>query len=113
MRDDQAMRVRRCSLYLANRIASLQRCFLLTLSGSSFQRYASPSLQQARLSQKRCRNVYLDLSASSTTDASILIPDLNAKGLCSSRDQVADIVYDRGQIPKIFEGDCDKYRIKH
>jgi predicted Rossmann fold nucleotide-binding protein DprA/Smf involved in DNA uptake len=73
-------------------------------------RYASPSLLTARLAQKQYRDVYLDLSASSIADTSIVIHDLNADGLCARRDQAADVVYDRSQIAKIFDGDWDKHK---
>ena len=73
-------------------------------------RYASPSLLTARLAQKQYRDVYLDLSASSIADSSILFQDMNADGLCARRDLAADIVYDGGQTATIFDGDWDKHK---
>jgi hypothetical protein len=73
-------------------------------------RYASPSLLKARLAQKQYHDVYLDLSAASIADTSILFHDMNADGLCAHRDQAADIVYDRSQTAKIFDGDWDKHK---
>ena len=73
-------------------------------------RYASPSLLKARLAQKQYRDVYLDLSGSSIADASILVQDMNADGLCARRDQAADIVYDGSQTAKIFDGDRGKHK---
>ena len=71
-------------------------------------RFASPSLLKARLAQKQYRDVYLDLSGSAIPDTSILFQDMNADGLCTRRDQAADIVYDEGQTAKIFDGDWGK-----
>jgi hypothetical protein len=73
-------------------------------------RHASPSLLKARLAQKQYRDVYLDLSGSSIADTGILFQDMNADGLCSRRDQAADIVYEGSQTAKIFDGDWDKHK---
>ena len=35
---------------------------------------------------------------------------MNADGLCSRRDQAADIVYDASYTAKIFDGDLDKHK---
>jgi len=76
-------------------------------------RYASPSLLKARLAHKQYRDVYLDLSGSSIADSSILFQDMNADGLCTRRDQAADIVYDGSQAAKIFDGDWGKHKSDH
>ena len=73
-------------------------------------RYASPSLLTVRLAQKQYRDVYLDLSASSIADSSVLFQDMNADGLCARRGQAADIVYDGGQAATLFDGDWDKHK---
>ena len=73
-------------------------------------RYASPLLMKARLAHKQYRDVYLDLSGSSIADTSFLFQDMNADGLCTRREQAADIVYDGSQAAKIFDGDWSKHK---
>ncbi len=72
-------------------------------------RYASPALLQARLTLKEYRDVYLDLQASPVPHSSIFFQDMNADGLCSSRDQAADLLYNDGQAPTVFDGDWRKH----
>ena len=73
-------------------------------------RYPSPSLLKARLAQKQYRDVYLDLTGASIANSSTLFHDMNADGLCSRRDQAADIVYDGHNTAKIFDGDWGKHK---
>jgi hypothetical protein len=73
-------------------------------------RHASPSLLKARLARQQYRDVYLDLASASTADGSMLFQDMNADGLCSRRDQAADIVYDGSRPARVFDGDWDKHK---
>jgi hypothetical protein len=74
-------------------------------------RYASPPLLQARLAHKQYRDVYLDLQGSPVPNSSVFFQDMNADGLCSSRDQTADILYDGSAAPTIFDGDWRKHNL--
>src|SRR5688572_22208163 len=74
-------------------------------------RYASPQMLQARLTHKQYRDVYLDLSASPVPNSSVLFHDMNADGLCSSRDQTADLLYNGNEAPAIFDGDWKKHNL--
>lgn len=74
-------------------------------------RYASPPLLQARLTQKQYRDVYLDLQASPVPNSSVFFQDMKADGLCSSRDQTADLLYDGSAAPTIFDGDWRKHNL--
>lgn len=74
-------------------------------------RYAAPSLLQARLAQKQYRDVYLDLQAAPVPDSSVFIQDMNADGLCSGRDQTADLLYNGKKLPTIFDGDWRKHHL--
>ena len=74
-------------------------------------RYASPQLLQARLTHKQYRDVYLDLSASPVPNSSVFFQDMNADGLCSSRDQTADLLYNGNKAPAIFDGDWKKHNL--
>ena len=73
---------------------------LLVISG----RYAAPPLLEARLSQKQYREVYLDLGGASIPNSSVLVHDMNADGLCDSRDKSADILYE-GNVTSMFDAD--------
>jgi hypothetical protein len=72
-------------------------------------RYGSPLLLQARLAHKQYRDVYLDLQSAPVRDSSWFFQDMKADGLCSERDQVADVVYTGGKAPTIFDGDWKKH----
>lgn len=74
-------------------------------------RYTSPPLLQARLAHKQYRDVYLDLQGSPVPNSSVFFQDMNADGLCSSRDQTADILYDGSAAPTIFDGDWRKHNL--
>lgn len=74
-------------------------------------RYAAPPLLQARLTQKQYRDVYLDLQAAPVPDSSVFFQDMNADGLCSSRDQTADLLYNGKEAPTIFDGDWRKHNL--
>ena len=74
-------------------------------------RYASPPLLLARLTQKQYRDVYLDLQAAPVPDSSVFFQDMNADGLCSSRDQTADLLYNGKGAPTIFDGDWKKHNL--
>lgn len=67
-------------------------------------RYASPPLLEARLSEKRYRDVYLDLGGAAIPDTSVLVHDMSADGLCDSRDKSADILYE-GSVTSLFDAD--------
>src|SRR4029079_2419109 len=67
-------------------------------------RYASPTLLEARLSQKQYREVYLDLGGASIPSSSLLVHDMSADGLCDSRDKSADILYE-GSVTSLFDAD--------
>jgi hypothetical protein len=74
-------------------------------------RYASPALLQGRLADNQYRDVYLDLQASSVRDSGVFFQDMNADGLCASRDQAADLLY-KGTAPAtIFDGDWKKHNL--
>lgn len=79
---------------------------LLVLSARS----ASPSMLKTRLAQKQYREVYADLTSASIPDSSVLFQDMNVDGLCSRREQAADIVYDGRHTAQIFDGDWDKHK---
>lgn len=72
-------------------------------------RYASPLLLQARLAHRQYRDVYLDLQGSPVPNSSVFFQDMSADGLCASRDQTADILYDGSAAPTIFDGDWRKH----
>lgn len=74
-------------------------------------RYAAPQLLEAKLSQKQYRDVYLDLSAAAVPNTTVLIQDMNADGLCSGRNQTADVVRNRDQPPAIFDADWKKQNL--
>ena len=66
---------------------------------------------QARLTQKQYRDVYLDLQAAPVPHSSVFFQDMNADGLCSSRDQTADLLYNGNEAPTIFDGDWKKHNL--
>jgi hypothetical protein len=74
-------------------------------------RYASPAFLQGRLAAKQYRDVYLDLQGSSVRDSGVFFQDMNADGLCSSRDQTADFLYEGTAPPIIFDGDWKKHHL--
>jgi hypothetical protein len=74
-------------------------------------RYASPALLQRRLADKQYRDVYLDLQSASVRDSGVFFQDMNADGLCSSRDQAADLLYEGMAPPTIFDGDWRKHNL--
>jgi hypothetical protein len=74
-------------------------------------RYASPQLLQARLTLRQYRDLYLDLSASPVPHRSVFFQDMNAGGLCSSRDQTADLLYNGTEAPTIFDGDWKTHNL--
>jgi hypothetical protein len=73
-------------------------------------RYASPALLQARLSHRQYRDIYLDLQGAPIPNSSVFFQDMAADGLCSGREQTADLLY-RGSAapPKVFDGDWKKH----
>lgn len=68
-------------------------------------RPASTDTIQARLIHRQYRDVYLDLQASTVADGKWFLQDMQADGLCSGRDQVADVVYDANSAATVFDGD--------
>jgi hypothetical protein len=74
-------------------------------------RYASPALLQTRLTHKQYRDVYLDLQAAPVPNSSVFFQDMKADGLCSSRDQTPDFLYNGSAVPTIFDGDWGKHKI--
>ena len=72
-------------------------------------RYASPASLQARLAQKQYRDVYLDLQGSAVPQSSVFFQDMDADGLCTSRDQTADLLYRGTTAPTVFDGDWKKH----
>jgi hypothetical protein len=74
-------------------------------------RYALPPLIQAKLGQKQYRDVYLDLQGAAIPDTSVFFQDMKADGLCSNRDQTADIVYEGAAPPTVFDGDSKKHNL--
>jgi hypothetical protein len=71
-------------------------------------RYASPPLLDARLSERRYRDVYLDLGSAAIPNTSVLVHDISADGLCDSRDKSADIVYE-GSVTSLFDADWKRH----
>jgi hypothetical protein len=74
-------------------------------------RYAVPSVLESKVSNKQYRDVYLDLQGAALPGSSFFIQDMRADGLCSSRDQAADVVYDGPKTPRIFDGDWNKHGV--
>ena len=74
-------------------------------------RYTSPASLQAKLTRKEYRDVYLDLQGASVPNSSVFFQDMNADGLCSSRDQAADLLYNESGAPTIFDGDWRKHNL--
>jgi hypothetical protein len=74
-------------------------------------RYASPQLLQARVAHKQYRDVYLDLQGAPVPDSGIFFQDMQADGLCSSRDQTADLLYKGNAASTIFDGDWKKHNM--
>jgi hypothetical protein len=72
-------------------------------------RYAVPSVLDSKVQNKQYRDVYLDLQGAALPDSSVFIQDMKADGLCSSREQAADVVYDGAKTPRIFDGDWKKH----
>ena len=66
---------------------------------------ASPQTIQARLTHRQYRDVYLDLQASPIFDGKWFLQDMQADGLCSRRDQAADVLYDANTTATVFDGD--------
>jgi hypothetical protein len=62
-------------------------------------RYAVPSVLESKMSIKQYREVYLDLQGAALPDSSLFIQDMKADGLCSNRDQAADVVYEAREDP--------------
>ena len=74
-------------------------------------RYASPLLLERKLALKQYRNVYTDLETSAVPQTSIVFEDRKVDGLCASRSQAADTLYDASTTPKIFDNDWDKQHL--
>jgi hypothetical protein len=74
-------------------------------------KYPAPAALDAKIAQKQYHDVYLDLQSSAIAKTSIFFQDLNADGLCSSRDQAADVLYDGSAAPKVFDADWDKHKM--
>lgn len=68
-------------------------------------RHQSADALTARLARKEYRDIYLDLSSSSESLNSWFLQDMQADGLCSKRDQTADLLYEGTTSPVIFDGD--------
>jgi hypothetical protein len=68
-------------------------------------RHATPDLLHARLARHQYRDVYLDLQGSSMPDATWFLQDMSGDGLCTGREQAADILYDGRSAPTVFDGD--------
>jgi hypothetical protein len=73
--------------------------------------YAAPPLLEAKLAQKQFRDIYSDLQGAAVPKSSIFFQDVKADGLCTNREEPADILYDGSQTPKVFDGDRDKGRL--
>jgi hypothetical protein len=76
---------------------------LLVISAS----FTAPALLDQKLAQKNYREVYLDLGSTQFADTSLFFQDMKADGLCSDRNQTADILYE-GPASTIFDGDWQK-----
>jgi hypothetical protein len=74
-------------------------------------RYAAPPILETRLSQKQYRDVYLDLQGSPLPNSSWFFQDMKADGLCSGRDETADVLYGGTSAPTIFDGDWKKHNL--
>jgi hypothetical protein len=74
-------------------------------------KYPVPAALEAKIAQKQYHDVYLDLQGSAIAKTSIFFQDLNADGLCSSRGQAADVLYDGSAAPKVFDADWDKHKM--
>jgi hypothetical protein len=72
-------------------------------------RHQSGEALSARLAWKEYRDIYLDLSSSSQSLDSWFLQDMRADGLCSKRDQaadlLADLLYEGSTAPVVFDGD--------
>jgi hypothetical protein len=75
-------------------------------------RYIVPERMDAQLAGKNYRDVYIDLNSASIKDSKILVADLGANGLQSTRrnNQPYDTV-DAGGKSYAFDGDWDKAKI--
>jgi hypothetical protein len=71
-------------------------------------RHTIPEASRARLAQKQYRDIYLDLSSATDSASSWLLQDMQADGLCASREQVADVLYNETAPPMIFDADWKK-----
>jgi hypothetical protein len=63
----------------------------------------------ARLARKEYRDVYLDLSSSSQSLNSWFLQDMQADGLCTTRGQTADLLYEGTTSPVVFDGDWKRH----
>ena len=72
-------------------------------------RYATPEALGAKLAQKQYRDIYLDLSSKTDSATSWFLQDMQADGLCASREQVADVLYNGTSTPTIFDTDWNKH----
>src|SRR5687768_320328 len=75
-------------------------------------RYLVPERMDAQLAGKNYRDVYIDLNSASVKDSKLLIADLGANGLQSTRrnNEPYDTV-DAGAKSYAFDGDWDKAKI--
>jgi len=75
-------------------------------------RYLVPERMDAQLAGKNYRDVYIDLNSASVKDSKLLIADLGANGLQSTRrnNEPSDTV-DAGAKSYAFDGDWDKAKI--
>ena len=72
-------------------------------------RHPSPEALNARLVRKEYRDIYLDLSSSSESSSSWFLQDMQADGLCSTRDQTADLLYEGTESAVVFDGDWKQH----
>jgi hypothetical protein len=72
-------------------------------------RHTTPSLLSQRLAHKQYRDIYLDLSIVTHSTGSWFLQDMQADGLCSSREQMADLLYEGTTSPRMFDADWKKH----
>ncbi len=74
-------------------------------------RSASPAQVKSGLEQRRYREVYADLHIAAIPQTTVFFQDMKADGLCATRDQVADIVYEQSGSRTVFDADWRKHDI--
>ena len=74
-------------------------------------RYSSPAIVREKLLRKRFRDVYLDLQGAAIPGSGIFFQDMDADGLCTSREHVADVLYDGAGASTVFDADWKKQNV--